>query len=97
MKERGGGVFNNNEIELNGKDLELPLFSFSVILAITKNFSELNMLGKGGFGHVYKVCLHFIYRSLIFKSHITYFERENMNFCRPTSPLPLKGAFLGNG
>ncbi|KAJ8622121.1 hypothetical protein MRB53_030650 [Persea americana] len=47
MNERCGGVFNNNEIEvLNGKGSELPLFSFSVIVAMTNNFSGLNMLGK---------------------------------------------------
>ena len=66
MNERPGVVFNNNGIEENGKGSELSLFSFSDIVAFTNKFSESNMLGKGGFGPVYKVCLHFIYR-LFFK------------------------------
>eukprot|EP00268_Persea_americana_P015280 TRINITY_DN16987_c0_g1_i2.p1 TRINITY_DN16987_c0_g1~~TRINITY_DN16987_c0_g1_i2.p1 ORF type:complete len:204 (+),score=18.91 TRINITY_DN16987_c0_g1_i2:346-957(+) len=54
MNERHGDIFNNSEIEDNGKGSELQLFSFDVIVAATKNFSESNMIGKGGFGHVYK-------------------------------------------
>lgn len=38
-----------------GKDAELPLFSFDVIASATSNFSDSNKLGKGGFGDVYKV------------------------------------------
>jgi hypothetical protein len=34
---------------------EFLVFSFHQILEDTSNFSEENMLGKGGFGHVYKV------------------------------------------
>ncbi|RWR88169.1 G-type lectin S-receptor-like serine/threonine-protein kinase RKS1 [Cinnamomum micranthum f. kanehirae] len=54
MNERRRVVFNNDGIEENGKGSELSLFSFSVIVAITNNFSESNMLAKGGFGPVYK-------------------------------------------
>ncbi|XP_071696934.1 G-type lectin S-receptor-like serine/threonine-protein kinase At4g27290 isoform X2 [Rutidosis leptorrhynchoides] len=32
----------------------LPLFSFSILLTATDNFSEENKLGEGGFGPVYK-------------------------------------------
>ncbi|KAJ8628295.1 hypothetical protein MRB53_021602 [Persea americana] len=53
--ERYGDVFNDTETEDNDRGSELQLFSFNAIVAITKNFSESNMIGKGGFGLVYKV------------------------------------------
>ncbi|XP_052201097.1 G-type lectin S-receptor-like serine/threonine-protein kinase B120 [Diospyros lotus] len=37
-----------------GRGPELSLVSFSVVAAATNNFSDQNMLGKGGFGPVYK-------------------------------------------
>lgn len=36
------------------KGAELPCFTFSHILAATDNFSEKKLVGKGGFGYVYK-------------------------------------------
>ncbi|XP_015868531.3 receptor-like serine/threonine-protein kinase SD1-8 [Ziziphus jujuba] len=36
------------------KDHELPLLSFSSVVAATDNFSTLNKIGQGGFGPVYK-------------------------------------------
>lgn len=46
-----------NLLELSmKKEHELPLLSFSSVVAATDNFSFLNKLGEGGFGPVYKVC-----------------------------------------
>ncbi|KAL3736241.1 hypothetical protein ACJRO7_025231 [Eucalyptus globulus] len=41
--------------EKNTKDAWLPLFSFSSVTAATENFANLNKLGEGGFGPVYKL------------------------------------------
>ncbi|XP_057752417.1 receptor-like serine/threonine-protein kinase SD1-8 isoform X3 [Arachis stenosperma] len=50
-------VFSSNR-EQSGErkidDLELPLFDFNTLTMATKNFSEENKLGQGGFGVVYK-------------------------------------------
>ena len=49
--ESGARVINDHHEE----DLELPLFDLSTITSATNNFSTDNILGKGGFGSVYKV------------------------------------------
>ncbi|KAF8396341.1 hypothetical protein HHK36_017957 [Tetracentron sinense] len=43
-----------NELEQIRPNLELPFFDLSILVAATDNFSSTNMLGKGGFGTVYK-------------------------------------------
>ncbi|XXG69583.1 hypothetical protein AAC387_Pa06g2408 [Persea americana] len=55
MNERHDNVLNDNGIEEDGKGSELLLFNVSVIAAATNNFSESNLLGKCGFGPVYKI------------------------------------------
>ncbi|XP_028057012.1 G-type lectin S-receptor-like serine/threonine-protein kinase At4g27290 [Camellia sinensis] len=40
--------------EENQKEFELPLFELATIANATKNFSEDNKIGEGGFGPVYK-------------------------------------------
>lgn len=50
--------FNSELVALNkieGEDFEVPLFDFTEIANATNNFSDLNKLGEGGFGPVYKV------------------------------------------
>ncbi|KAL8506032.1 hypothetical protein ACS0TY_017042 [Phlomoides rotata] len=54
-----GGFFmmrrpKKKSIRSNNRDIELPLIKFSTIVAATNNFSRENMIGKGGFGPVYK-------------------------------------------
>ena len=49
--EREAGVKNEHHEE----DLELPMFDLPTITSATNSFSIDNILGKGGFGSVYKV------------------------------------------
>ncbi|XP_059660867.1 G-type lectin S-receptor-like serine/threonine-protein kinase At4g27290 [Cornus florida] len=41
-------------METKNEDIELPFFDLDTIVNATKNFSSTNMIGEGGFGHVYK-------------------------------------------
>ena len=41
--------------ELEGRSTEFPFISYKEILSATNFFADSNLLGRGGFGKVYKV------------------------------------------
>ncbi|KAM3391017.1 hypothetical protein ACQJBY_012576 [Aegilops geniculata] len=45
---------NSRSNELENETIELPFICFEDVVTATDNFSDYNMLGKGGFGKVYK-------------------------------------------
>lgn len=70
MNQGVGAISDVIDIHGEGKEdgcQEIPFVSFSTILAATEGFSQSNLLGRGGFGPVYKVSLlHRVNRSNIF-------------------------------
>ncbi|CAL5070228.1 unnamed protein product [Urochloa decumbens] len=53
LRRKSGGQSASNK-HLGDEALELPFVSFREIVSATNNFSEDYMLGRGGFGKVYK-------------------------------------------
>jgi len=51
--------------ETGDKNIEFPFISFHDIVVATDNFSDANMLRKGGFGKVYKVLVATVFFTLI--------------------------------
>lgn len=54
-------IVDAGSVEFKGNDsesIDVPFFVWESILAATNNFSDSNMLGKGGFGAVYEVIVH---------------------------------------
>lgn len=47
---------------------DIPLFDFLTISSSTNNFSSDNIVGKGGFGDVYKVWIYTLYALNIYRS-----------------------------
>lgn len=59
ISEVSGSVDTSNQDALNQVNIEeLPLYKFEVLANATDHFSEVNKLGTGGFGPVYKVASH---------------------------------------
>ena len=44
--------------ESQKEEVDVPLFELATIANATNYFSQANVLGEGGFGHVYKVNKH---------------------------------------
>ncbi|KAM7278867.1 hypothetical protein ACFE04_006001 [Oxalis oulophora] len=76
-----------NHLWTAAKNTELPFFYLDFLMAATENFSEINKLGEGGFGPVYKVTSYtpkFKYHYSSFCSINFFFGFTNLGkiFCR---------------
>ena len=70
---------------LGATELKGPVnYRYKDLRIATKNFSEENKLGRGGFGDVYKVNLliFFITQSTLERFWRLYFQRQNLNFLK---------------
>jgi hypothetical protein len=59
--------------EAGGKNIEFPFITFENIVTATDNFSDCNILGKGGFGKVYKVLVKsFTLKFILLKKYMIF-------------------------